>query len=85
MIQHVGGHEKWGAIRAADIGDGTPECFELAYAEQMIQQFIEHPELVEHMCSAITSAKKAGIYNGAYHAVELAAGLKETRYTYAGC
>jgi hypothetical protein len=85
MIQHVGGHEKWGAVRAADIGDGTPECFELSYAEQMIQQFIEHPELVEHMCSAIISAKKAGIYNGAYHAVELAAGIKQTEYAYAGC
>jgi len=85
MIQHVGGHEKWGAIRAAEIGDGTPECYELETAKSTIIQFIEHPELVEHMCKAIISAKRAGIYNGAYHAVELAAHLKKTEYIYAGC
>lgn len=85
MIQHVGGHEKWGAIRAAEIGDGTPECFDLEYAQSMIRQFIEHPELVEHMCHATESAKKAGIYNGAYHAVEIATGMNKSEYAYAGC
>ena len=89
MIQHVGGHEKWGAIRAAEIGDGTPECPNLAYAQSMIKQFIEFPDLLSSMCKAIVSAKKAGIYNGAYHAVELATGLTNlsgegSRYTYAG-
>jgi hypothetical protein len=26
MIRHVGGHEVWGAIRAAEVGDSTFEC-----------------------------------------------------------
>ncbi len=89
MIQHVGGHEKWGAIRAAEVGDGTPECPNLEHAQSMIRQFIESPELVVQMCDAIIAAKKAGIYNGAYHAVELAAGLtgvdgNGSEYAYAG-
>jgi hypothetical protein len=89
MIQHLGGHERWGAIRAAEIGDGTPECFDLAHAESQIEQFITTPDLVVNMCNAIISAKKAGIYNGAYHAVELAVGLTDvdgngSRYVYAG-
>jgi hypothetical protein len=89
IIRHIGGHEKWGAIRSAEIGDGTPECSEPAYAQSVIQQFIAHPELIENMCKAIISAKKTGIYNGAYHAVELAAGLTGpdgtgSGYTYAG-
>ncbi|HBB41981.1 MAG TPA: hypothetical protein DCZ74_00510 [Treponema sp.] len=89
MIQHLGGHERWGAIRAAEVGDGTPECFDLAHAESLIEQFITTPDLVVNMCNAIISAKKAGIYNGAYHAVELAVGLTDvdgngSRYVYAG-
>lgn len=89
MIQHVGGHEKWGAIRAAEIGDGTPECPNLDYACSVIQQMVENPDLLTGMNRAIVSAKKAGIYNGAYHVVELAAGLtgidgEESDYAYAG-
>ncbi len=89
MIQHVGGHEKWGAIRSAEVGDGTPECPNLAYAEAMIKQFISSPDLLINMNRAIVAAKKAGIYNGAYHAVELATGLtgldgEGSKYAYAG-
>lgn len=84
MIQHVGGHECWGAIRAAELGDGTTECPSLAYAEFMLQSFIESPDLLEKMNYAIMANKKAGIYNGAYHAVELAAGRTESTYEWAG-
>ncbi len=84
MIQHVGGHECWGAIRAAEIGDGTPECQSLEYAQFMIRQFIDSPDILETMNKAVLANKKAGIYNGAYHAVELADGKKESLYAYAG-
>ncbi|MCR5725588.1 MAG: hypothetical protein K6G80_10935 [Treponema sp.] len=84
MIQHVGGHECWGAIRAAELGDGTPECPNLAYAQTMLKTFIESPDLLQQMNMAIISNKKAGIYNGAYHAVELAAGTKESNYEWPG-
>lgn len=84
MIQHVGGHEKWGAVRAAEIGDGTPECFKLDEACAMLTQLIESPSLLENMCNAIIAAKREGIYNGAYHAVELAAKIPDTEIKYAG-
>ena len=89
MIQHVGGHEQWGAIHTAEIGDGTPECPTLEYAQFMIKEFIEERDILVQMNNAIISAKRAGIYNGAYHAVELAAGLTKldgegSEYSYAG-
>lgn len=89
MIQHVGGHEKWGAIRSAEVGDGTPECYSLDYAMFMIRQFAEKPDMLIQMNNAIIANKKSGLYNGAYHAVELAAGItpldgKGSRYAYAG-
>ncbi|WP_407426444.1 DUF6937 domain-containing protein [Treponema sp.] len=84
MIQHVGGHECWGAIRAAEVGDGTPECPNLEWACSMLCQFIKTPDLLEKMNHAIMSNKKAGIYNGAYHAVEKAAGIEESKYEWAG-
>ena len=84
MIQHVGGHECWGAIRAAEVGDGTPECPSLEYAENMLCQFIEYPDLLEMMNHAIIANKKAGIYNGAYHAVEKAVGEENSRYEWPG-
>ena len=89
LIQHVGGHEKWGAIRAAELGDGTPECYSLDYACFMISQCIEQRDMLVMMNNAIVSNKRAGLYNGAYHAVELATGLtdvsgKGSEYAYAG-
>ena len=87
FIQHVGGHEKWGAIRSAEIGDGTSEMPNLSHAQAMIQQFVEERDMLISMCNAILAAKRQGIYNGAYHAVELATGGfdgKESHYAYAG-
>ncbi len=89
MIQHVGGHEKWGAIRSAEIGDGTPECPNLEYACSVVRQMVAYPDLLVSMNKAIIAAKKSGIYNGAYHAVELAAGITDidgegSAYAYAG-
>ena len=84
MIQHVGGHECWGAIRAAELGDGTTECPSLEYAQFMLKEFIESPDLLTRMNYAIMANKKAGIYNGAYHAVELAARITESKYEWAG-
>lgn len=89
LIQHVGRHETWGAIRAAEIGDGTPECQSVEEAQNMLELFLQNPDMVISMCRAIMAAKKAGVYNGAYHAVELAAGITGkdgtgSWYTYAG-
>ncbi len=72
FIRRVGGHEKWGAIHSAEIGDGTLECEDIAHTLQMIELFTKEKTLLNDMCDAIIQNKKAGIYDGAYKVVELA-------------
>ncbi len=84
MIAHVGGHECWGAIRAAEVGDGTPEAPNLDWANFMLKSFVETPDLLEKMNHAIIANKRAGVYNGAYHAVEKAVGLEQSAFAWAG-
>lgn len=69
-IKRVGGHEMWGAIHSAEIGDGTYECETVESAVAMITEFLEKAEILEKMCNNIVEAKKAGIYNGAYEAIK---------------
>ena len=77
FIKRVGGHEQWGAIHSAEIGDGTLECRDIPHTLQMIDLFLEDAGVLNDMCECIMSNKKAGIYDGAYKVVELAFGLKE--------
>lgn len=72
MIKRVGGHEAWGAIRAAEIGDGTYECSTPAETCAMLNMIQKNGDIIELMCDRILTAHKAGIYNGAYRAVKLA-------------
>ena len=72
MIKRVGGHEAWGAIRAAEIGDGTFECDTPREITTMLKALQKNDELTGFMRDNITAANKAGIYNGAYKAVRLA-------------
>lgn len=75
MIKRVGGHEAWGAIRSAEIGDGTYECSTPSETAAMLMLLQKNGDIIEQMCGHILAAKQAGIYNGAYRAVELAAGM----------
>jgi len=70
MIKHIGGHEVWGAIRAAEIGDGTFECEALESTLGMIDQFIKYPDLITHICNCILAAYKNHIYDGAYKVID---------------
>ncbi len=72
MIKRVGGHEAWGAIRAAEIGDGTYECSTAAETCGMLGLIQQNGDIIEKMCQHILTAHKAGVYNGAYKVVELA-------------
>ncbi|MDE6025462.1 MAG: hypothetical protein K2G45_08420 [Lachnospiraceae bacterium] len=76
FIKRVGGHEQWGAIHSAEIGDGTLECSDIPHTLQMIKLFMEENGLLENMCTNIIKNKEAGIYNGAYKVVELAMAKK---------
>ena len=72
FIKRVGGHEQWGAIHSAELGDGTLECGDIPHTLQMIKLFIKERELISDMCQNIINNKTAGIYDGAYKVVELA-------------
>lgn len=72
MIKRVGGHEAWGAVRAAEIGDGTFECDTPREITTMLIALQKNDELTGFMRESINAANKAGIYNGAYKAVRLA-------------
>jgi hypothetical protein len=72
MIKRVGGHEAWGAIRAAEIGDGTLECESVGLTLQMLDLMLDDKVILKQMCDNILKANEVGIYNGAYKVVELA-------------
>ena len=72
MIHRVGGHEAWGAIRAAEVGDGTYEIDDTDEVLAMIDAFQLDRELVAFMCDNIEVANAAGIYDGAYKVIDLA-------------
>ena len=75
----VGGHEMWGAIRGAELGDGTVEATSIPLTLQAIDMLVNHNDLLEMFCSCIVKNKSIGIYDGAYKCVELATGKKFVR------
>ena len=77
FIKRVGGHEQWGAIHSAEIGDGTLECADIPHTLQMIDMFMKDERYLCDMCDAIVKNKKMGIYDGAYKVVELAMNMKQ--------
>lgn len=77
FLKRVGGHEQWGAIHSAEIGDGTLECRDTAHALQMLSLFLKEDTLLNDMCDNIVKNKEAGIYNGAYEVVKCAFERKE--------
>lgn len=72
MIKRVGGHEAYGALRAAEIGDGTIECETKDQTLQMLDLMLSSHEILTMFNENILKAKKIGIYDGAYKVIELA-------------
>ena len=72
FIRRIGGHEMWGAIHSADLGDGTQECETPEVASAAVLQIMENPQLEIDFCKNIVNANKNHIYDGAYNAVKLA-------------
>ncbi|MBR2672763.1 MAG: hypothetical protein IKE27_11245 [Oscillospiraceae bacterium] len=77
FIKRIGGHEQWGAIHSAEIGDGTLECRDIPHTIQMIKMFMDDEVLLKDMCGNIMKNKEQGIYDGAYEVVRIAMGLKK--------
>ena len=76
FLKRIGGHEKWGAIHSAEFGDGTLECEDIPHTLQMLDLFMDDDSLLAEMCGCIKINKTIGLYDGAYHAVKIAMGLK---------
>ena len=72
FIKRVGGHEMWGAIHSAEVGDGSLECRDIPHTLQMLKLFINEKKVFFDMLDCIENNKKAGLYDGAYKVVELA-------------
>ena len=75
MLKRLGGHEAWGAIRTAELGDGTIECETVERTLQMLDLMLDEPEILESMNKHILKAHQAGVYNGAYEVVKLSENL----------
>lgn len=72
MLERVGGHEAWGAIRTGELGDGTIECPGAALALQALDMLIHEDDLMIMYCENIIKLHQIGVYSGAYKVVELA-------------
>lgn len=77
--ERVGAHEAWGAIRAAELGDGTIETRSVPRTLQAIDLLATETDLMEMYCDMIVKNKSIGLYDGAYRCVELATGKKFVR------
>jgi len=77
FIKRIGGHEQWGAIHSAEIGDGSLECRDIPHTIQMVRLFLDDGVTLKNMCDAINLNKKLGVYDGAYNAVKIAMNMKE--------
>lgn len=77
--ERVGGHEAWGAIRSAELGDGTVETRTIPETLQAIDMLSLHDDLLTMYCDSIVRNKRIGTYDGAYKCVELATRRRWTR------
>ncbi len=72
FIHRVGRHEAWGAIRGAEIGDGTLETESELGAMLALKLAVEEDDLIPFYCRNIVKNHRAGVYDGAYGLVRLA-------------
>ncbi len=72
MLKRVGGHEAWGAIRSAEVGDGTYECDTEERTFQLLSLLVDTKEHRIFMNENIKTAAKNGIYDGAYNVIKQA-------------
>ena len=77
FLKRIGGHEKWGAIHSAEVGDGTLECEDIPHTLQMLDLFMNEEGILREMCDCIKINKTIGLYDGAYNAVKIAVGMKK--------
>ena len=77
--ERVGGHEAWGAIRSAEVADGTVETRTIPETLHAIDLITKDEDLLTMYCDGIVKNKSIGIYDGAYKSVALATGTEWSR------
>lgn len=77
LIRRVGAHEAYGALRSAELGDGTIECRTFSQASQMLDMLMTERHNISSMCENIMKADKIHIYDGSYIAVKEAVKLSK--------
>ena len=76
FLKRIGGHERWGAIHSAEMGDGTLECEDIPHTLQMVDLFLNEEATLRYMCDRIKLNNAMGLYNGAYEVVKIAMSKK---------
>lgn len=79
FLKRIGGHEKWGAVHSAEMGDGTLECRDIPHTLQMIKLLLCEDGLFTQMCEQIRINQSIGLYDGAYKAIKLAMELRKEK------
>ncbi|SDI10447.1 hypothetical protein SAMN05421804_101692 [Proteiniclasticum ruminis] len=71
FLKRVGGHEAYGAIYAAQQGDGTAECETKEEMIGMMEALLSQKELLLAMNRRILQLHKQQVYHGGYEVVKL--------------
>ncbi|MDX9897390.1 MAG: hypothetical protein RBT62_00590 [Spirochaetia bacterium] len=72
MTRRIGGHERWGAIRAAELGDGSYEMESLESAAQALELMLVENDILRIQNEAILKNATIGLYDGCYRVVDMA-------------
>ena len=79
LIRRVGAHEAYGALRSAELGDGTIECRTYNQVNQMADMLIKERTNITAMCNNILKANRIKIYDGGYEAVKTAINISRDK------
>jgi hypothetical protein len=71
FIQRVGKHETMGAIHSSEIGDGSLETTRMPQVLQILDVLLNQRDLLSLYIERLIANKRAGVYDGAYRAVDL--------------
>lgn len=75
FIRRVGDHEENSALYSLDLGEGSVECREPSHAYDIINLFVNSPEVSLRMNECVITQAEKGTYNGSKKAVEIAMNL----------
>jgi hypothetical protein len=73
-IRRVGNHEAASAMRAAELGEGTPERRKVAHALEAVDLLCGQRHPFVRMCRCVAENAARGVYDGSKHAVQRAMG-----------